>query len=72
MAEGPDDGVDDQFELVRRHGEEGPKAVVGDCPQQAEELQSVLRELLHGAIAASHKLMRRYRCPHSEPKAMVG
>ena len=32
MAEGPDNGVDDKLELVRRHGEEGSKAVVGDGP----------------------------------------
>ena len=46
MAEGPDNGVDDQLELVRRHGEEGAKAVVGDGSQQAEKLQAVLWELL--------------------------
>ena len=47
MAEGPDNGVNNKLELVRRHGEEGSKAVVGNGPQQAEELQPVLRELLH-------------------------
>lgn len=47
MAESPDNGVDDKLELIRRHGEEGSKAVVGDGPQQAEELQPVLWELLH-------------------------
>lgn len=47
MAESPDNGVNDKLELVRRHGEEGSKAVVSDGPQQAEELQPVLWELLH-------------------------
>ena len=47
MAEGPHNRVNNKLELVRRHGEEGSKAVVGDGPQQAEELQPVLRELLH-------------------------
>lgn len=46
MAEGPNNGVNDQLELVRRHGEEGAKAVVGDGSQQAEKLQAVLWELL--------------------------
>lgn len=55
MAEGPDNGVDDELELVRRHGEEGPKAVIGDGSQQAEELQAVLRELLHGDSPAMHR-----------------
>ena len=54
MTEGPDNGVNDQFELVRGHGEKGAEAVVGDGPQQAEELQPVLRELLHGNITADH------------------
>ena len=47
MAESPDNGVNDKLELIRRHGEEGSKAVVGDGSQQAEELQPVLWELLH-------------------------
>lgn len=47
MSEGPHDGVNDQLELVRGHGEERVEAVIGDGPQQAEELQSVLRVVLH-------------------------
>ena len=46
MPEGPDNGVNDKLELVGRHGDEGPKAMIGDGPQQAEEVQPVLRELL--------------------------
>lgn len=46
MAECPDNGINDKLELVRRHGEESSKAVVGDGSQQAKELQPVLRELL--------------------------
>ncbi len=38
MTEGPDDGVNDQLELVWRHGEEGAKTVVGDGSQQAVEM----------------------------------
>ena len=46
VAEGPDNGINDKLELVRRHGKESSKAVVSDGPQQAKELQPVLRELL--------------------------
>ena len=33
MPEGPDDGVDDELELPRGHGEQGAKAGIGDGPQ---------------------------------------
>lgn len=58
VTEGPHDGVNNQFELVGRHCEEGSKAVVGDGPQQAEELQSVLGKLLHGSMAANQQHKR--------------
>lgn len=43
----PDDGVNDQLELRRRHGEQCCEAVLGDGMQQVEELQPVLRVVLH-------------------------
>ena len=46
MPESPDDGVNDQLELVWGHGEEGVEAVVGDGSQQTVEMQPVLRMLL--------------------------
>ncbi len=46
MAESPNDGVNDQLELIRRHGEQGVEAVVGDGSQQTIEVQPVLRVLL--------------------------
>lgn len=42
VSEGPDNGVNDQLELVGRHGEQSVKAVISDGPQQAEELKTVL------------------------------
>ena len=51
VAERPDDGVDDQLELRRRHREQRLEAVPRDGVQQAEELQAVLRIVLcSGAI----------------------
>ena len=47
MPESPNDGVNDQFELVWGHGEEGVEAVVGDGSQQTIEMQPVLRMLLN-------------------------
>ncbi len=46
VAEGPDDGVNDQLELRRRHREQRLEAVPRDGVQQAEELQPVLRVVL--------------------------
>lgn len=46
MPESPDDGVNDQLELIWGHGEEGVEAVVGDGSQQTIEMQSMLRMLL--------------------------
>ena len=47
VAEGPDDGVDDQLQLLRGHGKQRGEAVVGDGPQQGKEVQPVLWVVLH-------------------------
>ena len=47
VAECPHDGIDDQLELARGHGEERGEARIGYRPQQVEELQPVLRIVLH-------------------------
>ena len=53
VPEGPDDGVDHQLQLLWRQGVQRVKAVVGDRPQQVEELQSVLREVLQIGVQLS-------------------
>ena len=55
VPEGPDDGVDDQLQLLRGHREQRAEAVVGDRPQQGKEVQPVLRVVLgtaHGLTFA--------------------
>ena len=46
VAERPDNGVDDQLQLRRRHREQRLEAVPRDGMQQVEELQPVLRIVL--------------------------
>lgn len=41
MLEGPDDGVQDQFELGRGDGQEGCKALGGGSLEEVEEVSSV-------------------------------
>lgn len=44
VLEGPDDGVQDQFELGRRDGQEGREALRGGCLKEVEEMGSVFRK----------------------------
>lgn len=46
MFEGPDDGVQHQFELGRRDGQEGGETVRVDRLEQVEEVGPVLGVLL--------------------------
>lgn len=46
MLEGPDDGVQDQFELGRGDGQEGREALGGGGLEEVEEMGPVFREFL--------------------------
>lgn len=46
VLEGPDDGVQDEFELGRGDGQEGREALGRGGLEEVEEMSPVLRELL--------------------------
>ncbi len=46
VAEGPDNGVHQQLELLLAHGEQGGEAVGGDGTEQVEELEAVFGVVL--------------------------
>ena len=61
MPKRPYDGVDDELQLRRLKHEERPEAVVGDRPEQREELEPVVGVILkvrgdHGERALEARL----------------